>query len=630
MVETRLQKKKQLLEMAAESQAGSSHGAKDATMAFIEKVLEKMEDLETFWTKEMGLIKKDQEANSKMKEEFDELRTQHEYTDLMCTQLEVRVKEVEEARDQGLAEIVNLKKSLDEARDEIAVLKKAVRHNSDGGVPHVKVKEPKSYDGTRNAKTLGNFLWDMEQYLKRLCLSDDEIKVKIVAQFLTKDAKMWWRRRMDQIANGSADDITSWDEMKKALQTHFSPRDETWEARTKIKYIKQTGSLQAYQREFSSAALELPNMAERDKVFNFIIGLKPWTCNEVKRQKIRTLEEAFAVVDRLVEHYDGTSDDKKKKSDKSKEKKKDDASKADDSSKTKKALKCWICAGPHMVKNCPSKPKVAAIAQSDAKNEGSSVGMMQILGASATTEEVSRRDPERNRLEYVRMKVGGADILTMVDSGASHNFMGEDTVRRIGLKFVPARAQMKTVNSPPIEVLGIAERVDTTLGEWTGKVDFTIVRIDDYEAVLGMEFMKQFDAMIVPHLRKLYIYDGREDVPIGVPTIGVTRPDCKLGVMQVEDEKRMGNMSKRLSTVEAKLTEQSLVIRSLLDIILDLSRRLELVEDDDDDDEVYVRPNVQKEDRVAYLQRMEVEDLDRWIELISEGEPSGSTPSTSS
>ena len=163
------------------------------------------------------------------------------------------------------------------------MLKRAVRHNSGGGVPHVKVKEPESYDGTRSAKTLGNFLWDMEQYLERLGLSDEETKVKVVAQFLTKDAKMWWKRRMDQIANGSAGDITLWDEMKKALQTHFSPQDETWEARMKIKFIKQIGNLQTYQREFSSAVLELPDMAERDKVFNFIIGLKPWACNEVKR-----------------------------------------------------------------------------------------------------------------------------------------------------------------------------------------------------------------------------------------------------------------------------------------------------------------------------------------------------------
>ena len=60
-------------------------------------------------------------------------------------------------------------------------------------------------------------------------------------------------------------------------------------------------------------------MAEKDKVFNFILGLKPWSCYEVKRKKTKTLEEDFATVDRLIEHYDeGTK--KKKKPEKAKEK----------------------------------------------------------------------------------------------------------------------------------------------------------------------------------------------------------------------------------------------------------------------------------------------------------------------
>jgi len=105
---------------------------------------------------------------------------------------------------------------------------------------------------------------------------DDEAKVKVVAKFLTKDAKMWWRRKIDQISSGDAEEITSWDDMKKALQGHFSPQDDTLDARTRIKYMKETRSLQAYQWEFSSAILELPDMAEKENVFNFIIGLKPW------------------------------------------------------------------------------------------------------------------------------------------------------------------------------------------------------------------------------------------------------------------------------------------------------------------------------------------------------------------
>lgn len=231
-----------------------------------------------------------------------------------------------------------------------------------------------------------------------------------------------------------------------------------------------------------------------------------------------------------MEHYDETFDDGKKKSNKLKEKKKDDSLKSDDKSKMKEALKCCICAEPHTVNNFPSRPKVATISQSNANKGETSMGMMQILGVVAPTEVVSRRDPERNSLEYVRMKIEGADILTMVDSEATHSFMIEDTMSRIRLKFVLVKAQMKIMNSPSDCVLVVAEKVETTLGEWIGKVDFSIVRIDDYEAVLGMEFLKQFNGMIVTHLKRLYIYDGREDVPICV-----TKPDCKLAVMQMQD-----------------------------------------------------------------------------------------------
>ena len=62
----------------------------------------------------------------------------------------------------------------------------------------------------------------------------------------------------------------------------------------------------------------------------------------------------------------------------------------------------------------------------------------------------------------------------------------------------------------------------------------------------------------------------------------------------------MDEVCKWLSIAEAKLVEQSQDIRTLSDSILDLSRGLEEVEDDDDDDEVYVRPNVQEEDKVTY------------------------------
>ena len=132
------------------------------------------------------------------------------------------------------------------------------------------------------------------------------------------------------------------------------------------------------------------------------------------------------------------------------------------------------------------------------------------MGAAATIEVVARHDHERNKLEYVDMKVGKGTLLTMVDSGVTHNFIKEEAARKVGLKFSPTQAHLKAVNFAPDKVISITENVDVNIGEWSGNIDFTILRMDDSEAVFGMEFLKQYEAMMVPHMKKLYIYDGWE------------------------------------------------------------------------------------------------------------------------
>ena len=52
--------------------------------------------------------------------------------------------------------------------DEVALIRRALNNSSTGDVAALKVKvpEPKSFNGSRNAKELENFLWDVEQYFK--------------------------------------------------------------------------------------------------------------------------------------------------------------------------------------------------------------------------------------------------------------------------------------------------------------------------------------------------------------------------------------------------------------------------------------------------------------------------------
>lgn len=102
MVGTRSQKK-----MAADSQAGSSHTikepARDPHNEIMDKVIERMEALESTWSQDVSSLVKEREAILKLREELvglrvqhEELKRQYEFTEFQCTRLEERVKEVEE------------------------------------------------------------------------------------------------------------------------------------------------------------------------------------------------------------------------------------------------------------------------------------------------------------------------------------------------------------------------------------------------------------------------------------------------------------------------------------------------------------------------------------------------------
>ena len=71
----------------------------------------------------------------------------------------------------------------------------------------VRVLEPKGFNGNRNAKELENFLWDMGQFFKATHIPDGE--VSITTMYLTSDAKLWWRTRMEDDAKFRRPQITT-------------------------------------------------------------------------------------------------------------------------------------------------------------------------------------------------------------------------------------------------------------------------------------------------------------------------------------------------------------------------------------------------------------------------------------
>lgn len=49
--------------------------------------------------------------------------------------------------------------------------------------------------------------------------------------------------------------------------------------------------------------------------------------------------------------------------------------------------------------------------------------------------------------------------------------------------------KIKAVNLVALPIMGVAKGVSIKLGTWSGQVDFVIVQMDDFDMVLGMEFL---------------------------------------------------------------------------------------------------------------------------------------------
>ncbi|KAA0041740.1 gag-asp_proteas domain-containing protein [Cucumis melo var. makuwa] len=162
--------------------------------------------------------------------------------------------------------------------------------------------------------------------------------------------------------------------------------------------------------------LDIRDMSEKDKVFCFVEGLKPWARAKLYEQRVQDLTSVYAAAKRL---FDLTSDSQ-------------DVRRHQSSS-------------PGRNRNGrPSSPKVG---------EGDEC-------------------PESRRLRLRWEK----------DSG-----------------------RMKAVNFVALPIVGLAKRTTIKLGGWKGLVDFVVVKMDDFDVVLGMEFLLEHQLIPMPSAKCLAI-----------------------------------------------------------------------------------------------------------------------------
>nr|CAD1833663.1 unnamed protein product [Ananas comosus var. bracteatus] len=249
-----------------------------------------------------------------------------------------------------------------------------------GHAGRVRVPEPRSFRGARDAKELENFLFDMEQYFR-------------VVQPDNKESK------------GGRCTIDTWEDLKKELKAQFLPENVKFIAWRNLRRLhQQTGSIRDYVKQFSVLMLDIRDMSKKDKLFDFVEGLKPWAQAELRRQNIKDLVAAQGAAERLTNY--STPEHPKKK---------------------------------------PTKDPESNEKEEAAETGSIRMGALRLLNALKgqvgekektplpKAQSPSPKESKHRELMYVDIKLNGKTTKAMVDTGATHNFIATGEAERLGL-----------------------------------------------------------------------------------------------------------------------------------------------------------------------------------------------------
>ncbi|KAK2980481.1 hypothetical protein RJ640_000720 [Escallonia rubra] len=218
---------------------------------------------------------------------------------------------------------------------------------------------------------------------------------------------------------------------------------------------------------------------------------------------------------------------------------------------------CFLCQGPHVIANCPQRQMMNAFfdnmgqvqrggqsgsqsrhppteEQTDAQDyeEEDAVGAFpQWCNAvttqvgnpeeSSTGEKLKDMPPKKKSdvpgkgLMYVDSKVNGKATRAMEDTGATHNYILRTEGERRGLTLEKGCGRVKAINSAAQPVAGIARSVLIKIGPYEGRTNFSVVIMDDFKLILGLEFLRDTKTTVMPCTNSLAMLGSK---PCVIPT----------------------------------------------------------------------------------------------------------------
>jgi hypothetical protein len=151
---------------------------------------------------------------------------------------------------------------------------------------------PATFEG--RAAALDSWLADMQRQYDFYAMAQDAERLRLAAGFLTGAAHDWWLH-VDEATRPA-----SWTDFVDALRKRFQPITSADTARAKLFALAQgKATVNEYVAAFRRLLVAVPDMAESDRVFHFVRGLRPPIAMQLRMQGVATVDAAIAMATRI-------------------------------------------------------------------------------------------------------------------------------------------------------------------------------------------------------------------------------------------------------------------------------------------------------------------------------------------
>ena len=111
---------------------------------------------------------------------------------------------------------------------------------------------------------------------------------------------------------------------------------------------------------------------------------------------------------------------------------------------------------------------------------------------------------------HVHAVVNGVQVKALVDSGATHNFVATREATKLGLKLEEDTRWIKVVNSKAHKIQGEAKNVLMQIGDWKDTCNLLCVPLDDFDLIIGVDFLLRAKVALIPHLGGLMVLEEKQ------------------------------------------------------------------------------------------------------------------------